>query len=250
MKTFLLFALFHLVLMSYSQPNKDTVKNVEIPLERDSLRSFFGTYEFAPQFRMNIFSVNGKVFAQRDGDNAKFQIFPKRSNAFFLNAMSAELEFKKSGKGSYDTLLLHQGGKDMKAHRISSQPYELYDTILHLDSLLYKAYNARDLKAFLTFFSPELEFYHDLTGRTNYKDNLEKFKTNFSSSTTMRRELLKGSLEVYAIKDFGAIEVGTHNFYQTDEGQSERLVAQPKFIHVWKKTTNGWKIVRVVSYDH
>lgn len=66
----------------------------------------------------------------------------------------------------------------------------------------------------------------------------------------MRRELSKSSLEVYPIKDFGAIEIGTHNFYQTDKEQPERLVAQPKFMHIWKKEGDVWKIVKVVSYDH
>lgn len=236
--------------ISYCQNGNDSIKNIEISLSRDSLRIFFGTYEFSPQFKMNIFSLNEKVFAQRIGDEDKFQIFPKRYNKFFLKAMPAELEFKKSEKNSYDTLVLHQDGNEMKAHRISFQPYELYDTINHLDSLLYNSYNERDLKTFMTYFSPGLEFYHDLTGKTNYEDNLERFKTNFSKTTIMRRELKKGSLEVYPIKDYGAIQVGTHNFYQKEEGQAEKLVVQPKFMHIWERTTDGWEIVKVVSYDH
>jgi ketosteroid isomerase-like protein len=199
---------------------------------------------------MKISSINDKAFAQRIGDDEKFEIFPKARHVFFLKTMPAELEFKRSVKGSYDTLLLHQGGKEMKAFKISHQPFELYDSIMHLDSLVYCAYNARDLGKFMDYFSPDLEFYHDLTGRTDYKENLDRFKTNFSKPTVMRRELLKRSLEVYPIKDFGAIEIGTHLFYQTDPGQAERVVAQPKFMHIWKRTNEGWKIVRIVSYDH
>ena len=66
----------------------------------------------------------------------------------------------------------------------------------------------------------------------------------------MIRELLGGSLEVYPIKDFGAIEIGIHNFYQTDKDKNEKLVARPKFMHLWQKSDTGWKIVRIVSYDH
>lgn len=251
MRQLLLLAIFSFAAtVSYSQTTSDTTKNSEISLSRDSLRIFFGTFEFAPQFKMNIFSLNEKIFAQRIGDEDKFQMFPKAANVFFLKTMPAELAFKKSGKGIYDTLLLHQGGKEMKAFRISSRPYELYDTILHLDSILYNSYNAKDLKKFMSFFSPDLEFYHDLTGKTNYNDNLDRFRNNFIKSTIMRRELLKGSLEVYVIKDFGAIQIGTHNFYQTEKGQPEKLVAQPKFIHIWKKKNNVWQIIRIVSYDH
>ena len=150
--------------IAYSQNTNNASQNVEIKLERDSLRIFFGTYEFAPQFKMSIFSLNDKVFAQRIGDQDKFQIFSKSKNVFFLKAMPAELEFLKTSRGSYDTLLLRQEGKVMKANKISAQPYELYDTILHLDSLLYDAYKERDFKSFIGYFSPDLEFYHDLTG--------------------------------------------------------------------------------------
>lgn len=176
--------------IAYSQNTNNASQNVEIKLERDSLRIFFGTYEFAPQFKMNIFSLNDKVFAQRIGDQDKFQIFSKSKNVFFLKAMPAELEFVKTSRGSYDTLLLRQEGKVMKANKISAQPYELYDTILHLDSLLYDAYNKRDFKSFIGYFSPDLEFYHDLTGKTDYKQNCERFKTNLTKPNLMRRELL------------------------------------------------------------
>jgi len=235
---------------AYSQHNNTGTQNIEISLQRDSLRIFFGTYEFAPQFKMNIFSLNEKVFAQRIGDAEKFQIFPKQRNVFFLKAMPAELVFVQSGNGNYDTLLLQQDGKEMKAHRIAAKPYELYDTILHLDSLLYEAYNKRDLNTFMSYFSDDLEFYHDLTGKTNRKENLERFKTNFLKASIMRRKLLPGSLEVYPIKDFGAIQMGTHQFYQTNKGEEEKLVGQPRFMHIWKKVGNTWKIVRIISYDH
>lgn len=251
MKNFLiLFISLQATVFAFSQNGNEIIKNVEIDLKRDSLRNFFGTYEFAPQFKMIIFSLNEKVFAQRLGDNDKFQIFPKSNNVFFLKAMPAELEFIMTSKNMYDTLVLHQEGKKMIAHRIIFKPFELYDTIYHLDSSLYSAYNLRDLKSFMSYFSSDIEFYHDLTGKTNHKENYERFKTNFSKSTFMRRELLKGSLEVYPIKDFGAIEIGTHNFYQTNKGETEKLVAQPKFMHIWKKIGNNWKIIRIVSYDH
>ena len=224
-------------------------QNIEIAVERDNLRPFLGTCEFSPQFRMKIFSINEKTFAQRIGDADKFQIFPKAKNVFFLKQMAAELAFTKSAKGHYDTLILHQDNRDMKAFRIASAPYELYDTIKQLDSMLYTAYNERKLPQLMQFFSPDLEFYHDITGKTNYQNNLERFSTNFKKSTKMRRVLQKGSLEVYPIEGFGAIQMGIHHFYATDNGE-EKLVGQPKFMHIWKRQGKDWKIVRIVSYDH
>ncbi|HAK11529.1 MAG TPA: nuclear transport factor 2 family protein, partial [Chitinophagaceae bacterium] len=42
---------------------------------------------------------------------------------------------------------------------------------------------------------------------------------------------------------------GIHHFYATDNGE-EKLVGQPKFMHIWKRQGKDWKIVRIVSYDH
>jgi hypothetical protein len=79
---------------------------------------------------------------------------------------------------------------------------------------------------------------------------LSDLKINFAKPTKMRRTLLAGSLQVYAIKNFGAIQMGAHVFYQTDGVAPERMVGQPQFMHIWKKTVHGWKIVKIVSYDH
>ena len=224
--------------------------NQEIALSRDSVRQFFGTYEFEPQFRMRIFSENTRLYAQRLGDVDKFEIFPKQANVFFLKAMPAELEFRRGATGGYETLLLHQGGQAKQARRIQAQPVELYDTVRQLDSLLYGAYNQRNLPALLAFFSPKLEFYHDQTGCTDYAGNRARFRENFAKPGTLRRELRPGSLEVYPIRDFGAIELGVHRFYQAAPGQPEKLVSEPKFLHVWQRTGGKWQIIRVVSYDH
>lgn len=224
--------------------------NTEISMSRDSARQFFGTYEFEPSFRIKIFSENTKLFLQRVGNAEKIPLYPKRANVLFMKKMPAEFEFVKSARNGYDMLVLHLGGKDTKAHRIAAQPIELYDTIGQLDSLMYRAYNSRNLAAFMAYFAPNLEFYHDQTGFTDYQNNFTRFKTNFTRPTVMRRVLKKNSLEVYPIQDFGAIELGTHQFYQTDPGQPERLVSEPKFANIWQNSNGKWQLVRVISYDH
>lgn len=126
----------------------------------------------------------------------------------------------------------------------------LYDTIAHLDSALFEAFNRRDLPALRVFFSEELEFYHDLGGVTNYIQNLNAFERTFLSERKLRRELVKSSLEVYPIKDFGAVETGVHRFYVTEKGQKEKLSSEAKFVHLWQKKNEEWKITRIISYAH
>ena len=126
----------------------------------------------------------------------------------------------------------------------------LFALISKLDSDLFKAYNDRDLKTFLTFFDPGLEFYHDKGGFTNFEQNKSAFTRNFSDpNKRLRRELVQGTLEVYPIGDYGALEIGVHRFYRVSSG-SETYDSTAKFAEIWKKVNGKWLLSREISYDH
>jgi hypothetical protein len=126
----------------------------------------------------------------------------------------------------------------------------LYDTVAYLDSIFFKAFNTRNPDKLKTLLSENLEFYHDQGGVTNYNQNLDAFKKTFESDRRVRRELVKGTLEVYPIKDYGAVETGSHRFYATEKGQQEKLSSEAKFVQVWQKKDGVWKITRIISYGH
>lgn len=67
-------------------------------------------------------------------------------------------------------------------------------------------------------------------------------------SSKVRRELVEGSLHVYAIKDYGALEIGEHRFYLTQKGQKEKLDGIGKFANLWQKKDGKWRMSRVFSY--
>lgn len=140
--------------------------------------------------------------------------------------------------------------KDSQLHNSALKTGSLYDSIVRLDSILFDAFNNRNHDKLMSFFSEDLEFYHDLGGMTNYQQNLEAFKQNFNSDRKVRREVVKRSIEVCPIKDFGAVQTGIHRFYVTEKGQKERLSSEAKFVHLWQKKAAEWKITRVISYDH
>ena len=131
-----------------------------------------------------------------------------------------------------------------------SPAQSLFDEISHQDSLLFAAYNSRDFVVLETFFTKDLEFYHDRDGLIPYQKNMDSFKAHFASATKTRRELVPGTLRVYPLGDYGAVELGEHRFYSTEPGQPERLTATASFVHVWQHKDGAWKISRVVSYDH
>jgi ketosteroid isomerase-like protein len=124
----------------------------------------------------------------------------------------------------------------------------LFDEIARMDAAMFAAFNAHDNDALMALFSENLEFYHDLGGLQSYSDVTAGFKRMFAQNNGMHRELVKGSLEVYPIKDYGAIETGTHRFCHTEGGREE--CGTFKFLHVWHKEGTTWKVTRVVSYGH
>ena len=129
-------------------------------------------------------------------------------------------------------------------------PEDLTKKIAYMDSVLFYAFNTCDVNLLKSLFTEDLEFYHDAGGLTNYSQNVNSIVQRCNRETKVRRELVKGSLEVFPIKDFGAVEIGSHRFYYTEKGQQEKLEGTFKFVHIWKNTNGHWKISRVISYDH
>lgn len=121
---------------------------------------------------------------------------------------------------------------------------ELYDTIVKHDSLFFTAYNTCDLALQANYYDDSIEFYHDKGGlMTSKQQLLEGTKNNICGKVT--RELVKGSIEVYPIKDYGAIEMGSHMFHNNRE--PDAVPHASKFIIFWQHKNNEWKMKRVVS---
>lgn len=118
-----------------------------------------------------------------------------------------------------------------------------------MDSAVFDAaFVACDAEKNASFFSDDIEFYHDLTGFESGKQVRETFRTltrNCPRKQGVTRELVAGSLRIYPIKDYGAVQTGIHRFVQPDGSGGTA-----KFVHLWKKTERGWKITRVLSFDH
>lgn len=124
----------------------------------------------------------------------------------------------------------------------------LYNTIASQDSILFEAFNNRNLEVLKTFFADDLEIFQDNIGVRNYDQSMEAFRGLFSQDYILTRQLVKESLEVYPIKDYGAIETGSHTFCHTENGKLE--CGTFKFVHIWELQNGQWKITRIITYDH
>ena len=121
---------------------------------------------------------------------------------------------------------------------------ELYNTIVHMDSVYFNAYNTCDMDKQAAIYADSIEFYHDGSGlETSKKTLLAAIKQNICGKVT--RVLVKGSIEVYQIPNFGAIEIGLHRFINHAENNS--LSRPDKFIIIWRHRNDQWQITRVVS---
>jgi Domain of unknown function (DUF4440) len=144
---------------------------------------------------------------------------------------------------------------------------KLFETMQALDTQLFDAANHCDYEKLTAMVDEHLEFYHDQGGLTLGRQAfLDSIRNN--TCGIMIRELVAGTLQVYPIKDYGAIELGVHSFHHPghekefpgsrqlgmtrflDPGASEWPVGEAKFLHIWQMKDNTWRLTRVVSYGH
>jgi hypothetical protein len=142
----------------------------------------------------------------------------------------------------FTTTDLFAQSSDAYVYKPKSQP--LYDTIVRMDSIYFDAYNRCDMDKQASIYADSIEFYHDGSGlETSKKDLLAAIKENICGKVT--RELVKGSMEVYEIPGFGAVEMALHRFINHAENN---IVSKPdRFVVVWRHLNNKWQIYRVIS---
>lgn len=120
----------------------------------------------------------------------------------------------------------------------------LYHTIAAQDSIFFAAYNTCDLETQARYYADTIEFYHDKGGLMTDKNEILASTKKYVCGRTSR-ELLKGSIEVYPIQDFGAVEMGQHIFRNSEEPNAS--VHASKFIIFWRHRDGGWQMTKVVS---
>ena len=125
---------------------------------------------------------------------------------------------------------------------------DLDRTITELDRQLFDA-NQCDLKKFDSLLADDVEFYHDQGGLTLGHEKLtESVKNNICTGDT-QRVLVPGTLKIYYMKGYGAIEMGVHRFLHP---KTEALngTGEASFVQLWRCKDGVWKLTRVLSYDH
>ena len=126
---------------------------------------------------------------------------------------------------------------------------DLDKAITALDTKLFDAYNHCDLKTFDSLLADDVEFYHDQGGVTLGRQKLtESIKNNICTGDT-QRVLVPGTLKIYYMRGYGAIEMGVHRFLHP-KTEAANGKGEASFVHLWQYRDGAWKVSRVLSYDH
>lgn len=130
---------------------------------------------------------------------------------------------------------------------------DLFKQIKSLDSIMFSVVYKCDAAKIESFFAEDLEFYHDKGGLTKSRATfMEMQKKNFCGEHPfyLRREPVPGSMKVFPMNNYGAVQTGEHVFYVKGEDGKEVLDGRAKYTHLWKYENDQWRIARVISYDH
>lgn len=120
----------------------------------------------------------------------------------------------------------------------------LFDKIVSMDKVFFDAYNNCDLEKQASIYADDIEFFHDKGGlMTSKKEIIEATKRNICGKVT--RELIEGSVEVYPINKYGAVQIGFHKFHNNQEPDAESTPS--KFITIWNNESGNWRMTKVIS---
>ena len=129
--------------------------------------------------------------------------------------------------------------------------------IAERDAVLFATmFDRCDPAALADLVTDDLEFYHDRGGLTatrttfvaDYAKGCEARKA--PNAWRSRRELVPGTMQVYAIPGVGAVEEASHLFYERQGDGPEKLVGRARFSMLWRLEDGHWRLARAFSIDH
>jgi hypothetical protein len=126
----------------------------------------------------------------------------------------------------------------------------LFDELARMDRILFDAsFASCDAARANAVFTDDVEFYHDEAGFSageQVRENTRKLTASCPGARGITRTVVPGSLRVYPIEGYGAVQAGVHRF--DERGAATSTLA--RFVHVWRLQEGQWRLARVLSLDH
>lgn len=133
--------------------------------------------------------------------------------------------------------------------------------IRQAEAAMWVASNTCDMALLARTLTDDVEFYHDFVGVTTGNANfIELMKRSYckSPSRKVRREPINDTIRVSVLSKvedgkfvvYGGLIQGKHKFRASADGGPEEDSSTGMFFLTLLLTKDGWKIARMVSYDH
>jgi hypothetical protein len=126
----------------------------------------------------------------------------------------------------------------------------LFDELARMDGALFDAsFASCDAAIANAIFTDDVEFYHDKDGLSvgeKVRENTRRLTASCPGARGVTRTLVPGSLRVYPIAGYGAVQTGVHRF--DERGAATSTVAI--FTNLWRFQDGRWRLARVLSLDH
>jgi hypothetical protein len=231
------------------------------PLPASAAGQYVGTYDVSDgtnTMPLRVFISDGALMGQLRSNAPTRLRFLGEHRFQPEEAPEFTVRFTVTGATAV-SVMIEGGGTKMSGMRVSSTSNAppdpattgpLFDALRVADSLLFTASFATcDYRAAADFLAPDVEFYHDKTGfraGDSVRTDFRRLTTNCPAKQGVRREVVAGSLRVYPIKDFGAVQMGEQVFLE--KGNATATAA--RFVHLWRNRGGRWVLSRVMSFDH
>lgn len=147
------------------------------------------------------------------------------------------------------------GGRTLSAQRPADTANDstsgpLFDALARMDSILFDvSFGSCDAARANAIFATDVEFYHDQTGLAageQLRENIRRLTAACPRGRGVTRSVVPGSLRVYPVAGYGAVQMGTHRFDERGAPTSTLT----RFVHVWQHENGEWRLARVLSLDH
>ena len=106
-----------LAALAFQQPVEWPVKRVFVQVPEETLKTYVGDYELAPNFVIAITVEDGKLIGQATGQG-KTELRPENENKFYVEEADGEVSFIKDTSGKVSALKLLQRGRTHEARKV------------------------------------------------------------------------------------------------------------------------------------
>ena len=126
----------------------------------------------------------------------------------------------------------------------------LFDELARMDSAMFEAsFVTCDAARANAIFAEDVEFYHDKDGLSSgeqVRENTRRLTASCPRKNGVTRTIVPGSVRVFPIEGYGAVQVGVHRF--DERGAATSTLA--RFVNVWRMQDGKWRLARILSLDH